>query len=168
MPVSARATDTLLHSVAWVHFRLCALVLVAWLSWAVNLIVFATYGINWQLIFGDEIDGAAEVSAAAVMRACGAAFLWLCFCVASFVRNLDVPDAALPERIDAFSLGALYWPTLASGFLVGAPLLLLLLPLPILAWRTRLAWIKLLCKMAAVPFVEVATLRLLVFARILG
>ena len=66
---------------AWVHFRLGALVLAAAFSWVFNLIVFASFGINWQLIFGEDSAGAAAVSAATIARVCGAATLWLCFLV---------------------------------------------------------------------------------------
>ena len=144
---------------AWVHFRLSALVLAAAFSWVFNLIVFASFGINWQLIFGEDSAGAAAVSAATIARVCGAATLWLWICTASFVQNLVDQKAILHAASDVVNHSAYFWPQVASASIVGLPLLLLLLPLPVLAWRSRLSWVLLICKMLAVPFVEVGANR---------
>lgn len=140
---------------AWVHFRLSALALAAGFSWVFNLIVFASFGINWQLIFGEEAAGGAAVSAATIARVCGAATLWLWICTASFVQNLVEQKAVLHAVSDVVHQSAYFWPQVASVSIVGLPLLLLLLPLPVLAWRSRFSWVLLMCKMLAVPFVEV-------------
>jgi hypothetical protein len=140
---------------AWAHFRLCALFLAAGFAWAFNLIVFATFGINWQLIFGNDIAGLVDLSAATISRVCVAALLWLWVCVAMFVQTLA--DAADAGRVgeDGHSLeGVLVWPQLASFTIVGSPLLLLLLPLPAARWRSRLAWLAMAFKMMIVPFTE--------------
>jgi hypothetical protein len=140
---------------AWLHFRLSALVLAAGFCWVFNLVVFASFGINWKLIFGKEIAGAAAVSAATIARVCGAATLWLWICIASHVQNLVEQKAVDNEVIDVVNQSAYLWPQVASASIVGLPLLLLLLPLPVLAWRSRFSWFALMCKMVAVPLVEV-------------
>ncbi len=140
---------------AWVHFRLSALALAAAFAWVFNLIVFASFGINWRLIFGEACAGAAAVSAATIARVCGAAALWLWICTASFVQNLVEQKAVLHAVSDVVKHAAYFWPQVASASIVGVPLLLLLFPLPVLAWRSRLSWVLLICKMLAVPFVEV-------------
>ena len=153
---SPELSESPLWPAAWVHFRLCVLVLAAGFSWTINLMVFDSFGINWQLIFGEEIAGAANLSSAAIARVCGAASLWLWICGALFVQNLGEYTVALQVIDDStVSETAYVWAKVASASIVGIPLLLLLLPLPVLAWRTRLAWLTLLFKMLAVPFVEV-------------
>ena len=118
--------------------------------------IFSSFGINWQLIFGEEITGAAYFSAAAIARVCGAASLWLWFCAAMFVQSLSDAAAAAQVNEDVTGSESSYiWATVASTSVVGLPILILLLPLPTLAWRTRVAWLALMCKMAVVPFVEV-------------
>ncbi len=119
--------------------------------------VFDSFGINWQLIFGEEIAGAADLSSAAIARVCGAASLWLWICVALFVQNLG-EYAAATQLIDDSTVSetAYVWAKVSSASIVGIPLMLLLLPLPVLSWRTRLAWLTLLCKMLVVPFIEVS------------
>ncbi len=128
------------------------------------MIIFSSFGINWQLIFGEEITGAAHFSAAAIARVCGAASLWLWFCAAMFVQSLGDAAANVQVNEDVVgSEGAYIWATVASASIVGLPIMILLLPLPTLAWRTRVAWLKLFCKMAVVPFVEVLAYESFVF-----
>jgi hypothetical protein len=141
---------------AWVHFRLCALFLAAGFAWTFNLIVFASFGINWQLIFGDDISVLANLSAAFIARICGAAFLWLWVCVAMFVQSLgDIADGSQLGEDSSAVENALVWPQVASAVVVWCPVLLLFLPLPVLHWRSRVAWMLMIFKMVVVPFTEV-------------
>ena len=118
--------------------------------------VFASFGINWELIFGDEIAGLAELSAVAIARICTAALLWLWLCAAMFVQSLvEAADAGQASDDGGVVQTAYVWAQVASATIVGAPLLLLLLPVPVLRWRSRLSCIVLVCKMAIVPFMEV-------------
>ena len=113
-------------------------------------------GINWQLIFGEEIAGAADLSAAVIARVCGGGMLWLWACVSMFVQEVMEYAAAAEGGVVGVGRGNVYlWPQVASATIVGLPVMMLLMPLPLLHWRTRLAWMRLLLKMVAVPFVEV-------------
>jgi hypothetical protein len=120
------------------------------------LIVFESFGINWTLIFGEEIEGTVEFSAASIARVCAAASLWFWICCAIFVQNLsEYSTYSLAGDDAAVGESAFAWAKVSSASIVGLPLLLMLLPLPALAWRTRLSWLTLLFKMMIVPFVEV-------------
>ena len=153
---SPELSESRLWGAALAHFRLCVLVLAAGFSWALNLIVFELFGINWTLIFGEEIEGTVEFSAASIARVCAAAALWLWLCCAFFVQNLSEYSTYSLAGDDAAGGESAYaWAKLSSASIVGLPLLLMLLPLPVLAWRTRFAWLTLLLKMLIVPFVEV-------------
>jgi hypothetical protein len=156
---SSEVSESVAWPAAWAHFRLCALLLAAGFAWTFNLAVFASFGINWQLIFGDDIACIADFSAAAIARVCAAALLWLWVCIAMFVQSLaNSADAAQLGEDNAMIESVFVWPQVASATIVYCPLLLLLLPLPVLYWRSRLAVLLIAMRMAIVPFTEVSRL----------
>ena len=153
---SLHVAITVVSLILCVECSLVTCVLIAVSSFIVCVDCGFDAGINWQLIFGEEIAGAGDLSVAAIARVCGGGLLLLCACVSLFVQGV-VEYAAAAEAGGRLldSSGVYVWPQAASAAIVGLPVLLLLLPLPLLAWRTRVAWLLLGCKMLAVPFVEV-------------